>query len=422
MNVRTTFIDLNWDVHHLIARHLTTYELLSLSEVHKSLHFVIGDVLRQRFTAKVIILSCPFYSREPKHREFYQNEHQDATTFSHLPMIFRVLKHFGPLISRLNFFHECETNATKEIYRLIYSQCAEGLTEFASTSKLNDHFDEFKTPLKNVRQISLEGDFRQLNNSNIKFSDLFPSLTRLIVDPYRSSNVHSIGISDEIMPNLWHLSADCAIDHALPSIKKILSNHPQIRSLYLKHANADLVQFAAEKLPQLEDVELRLYSEENSDGFQFNFERLKRFILNGFTMSFPANFTFGNLEEFQMNAMGSDGATVVNLALQSKESLKKLRLNVHLNSFRELINANLDLVELEFSCGQHLNVNHVIEFIQKSDNLQSVEILFDGDIQPRKSPAFELFQKYLANEWDISKIDYFINLERKPRISELSEF
>lgn len=410
------FLDLNWDVHHLIAKDLTTYELLSLSEVDQTLQFVIGDVLRRKFAINEIILDCPFYLREPREWEFYQNEHRHAITFSHLPMIHRVLKHFDHLIARLNFFHnKCEANTTKEMYQLIYSQCADNLTEFASTSNFNEHFDEFKTPLKNVRQVSFEGNYRHLNTWKFTFSELFPSLTRLILNPYSSCNIHSIGISNEIMPNLRHLSADCSIDQALPSIKTILSKHLQLESLFLKYADANLLQYVDEHLPHLEDVELKLYNQVNDDHFQFNFERLKRFILNGFMRNLPTNIIFRNLEEFQMNAMAPNSAKLVELALQSKTSLKKLRLNVELNSLNvcELINGNLDLVELKFSCGKELNFNYVIELIESNNNLQSVEILFDGNKQANKNAAFNLFQKHFANEWAISKIDYFINLKRK---------
>lgn len=411
-------MNLNLDCQLLIIENAHIYDLINLSEVNKHFQFVVEDVLKRKFAKHPIAISYDYTMSEPEYPKSYKNESEDRIDIYSVPVLSRVFRKYGHLIRALNIFHTFELN--KEHAQMMYRDvlyCSDTLNELLIFNRMNDMFAEFNRPFKKLEHLRLEGSFKRMNNSNLNFAELFPSLRKLTL---QMRNIYDLNISDYKYPFLECLSVDSWSKTRVLSLKKLIQNHSEIRSLHLTSVDGDLFQFVADRLPNIEMLDIGLYEQkENSDwpyrNVNFHFENIKSATLNGYT-DFLANITFGNsLQTVIIDGFTVHSTELIEMALKYRNSVRKLHLNyAELNNAQvlQLANADLSLDEMKIKCGISIEMANIFELIDKlkERNLQKF-ILFIIDYALHKL-AMESLRKRYEPEWIVTKGSYDIYLER----------
>lgn len=406
----------------MILDMLPAFQLISMSAVNQRLSFAIENVLKRNFLNKTVIFKGPYINHTTSAPETYNWEYKNYIETSHLPTIVILLNRFGRLISVLNIFDHTPflpISQASQLYRLINTQCAATLTQLHITNKFNDIFSEFKMPFERVEYVSLQGSFPNVNNSNFSFSKIFPSIKSL----RGSVEMYGSGLCDQTMPQLKSFSAESHHSRCTPFIKQLIKNNKQIQSLKLKYVTIDLLKFVANELPHLEYLAIHHLDsyEETPQGFdtlsglRIHFEHMKVFILEGFYCLIPTNATFGRLEEFKMRSSQQCSNSSIRLALTHKNSLKKLHLFVGLNNDQILQLVNWDLIELGFSCTSDLHIGNIIELIEKSRCLEKLDLLIEW--KQLNNLTFDELNKKFSHEWNVSKTDCCIFMQRKYKLT-----
>lgn len=193
-------------------------------------------------------------------------------------------------------------------------------------------------------------------------------------------------------------------------------NNPQVRKITLRFATADLLP-ALSKIQKLESLELTFFSRRGGSYDQLNFENLKIFKMSGSTESIPLNISFVHLEEFDLNEWnGCIYTDIINLVLQNKKSLKRIRLNIILreNHLLQLTNANLNVTELSF--GQYptvINTNIISNLIKSTKQLKKLVInrvmaaYWSPEYYNKWNNVFDELRSELGNQWNITSATTF---------------
>lgn len=401
------------DCQHLILEQSPVIDLVSMAQTNKNAFHLVRNILRHRFSKKLIVFHLIYYSNKPNMMEldWYQHEFDDRIEISHMPIIQKILQYFGQFITKLHISHTSRMPKmqSQRIYQFVNLYCSNTLVQLQITNHFNDIFAEFKKPFKNVTIVSLDGNFGSFENSTLTFSQLFPSLNCLNLG---TTDIHHLNVDHQRMPFLEYLIADNGHQYRTNSLKMLIKNNPQIRSIALKAAKPDLLQFIADRLPYLEHLILDCYEERSNIGnMQFHFERLKSFVLMGTTYTMPSNVIFGSkLEEFEVRAKDRDSSMFVELILKHRQTLKKLRLHVALNNvdISRLANACLTVDELQFKCKVGIDIENVIKLIANIKRLKKLVLHFEEE--NARNLAFGMLQNRFSREWNLSNRGHHIYL------------
>lgn len=412
---------MNFDCQLIIFEFLPVYDLLLFAEINKKLKLLVERELKRRFLKKMLIFRAPYDSHELKDARASLKESYDLIQITRLPTIYMILRDFGHTIANLKILHFLATpeHEDQSIYQSINLYGSESLSQFHITNNGNDIFARVTKPFKTVERLSLHGRFKNVNNSEFGFEELFPWLRQLDLE---SVNIHELDISERKMAHLEYLTADIWNSNTSPAIKRLITNNPQIRSLTLLSVTPGLLQFVSERLPHLQYLEIGYFSEENVDvtNFRLDFKELKSFILCGTSSVYtiPSNIIFRDIEELEANAIGRDSARLIEISLKYKKNLEKLRLIVALNNeeILQLANAELNVVEMAFTCGKNCDKENVVKLIESCKQLKQFRLHIDPHINHYENfsqMAFEALQTLLSDEWIITKTENCIHLKRE---------
>lgn len=421
-------IDLNIDCQMMIFEFLSAYDLLQLAHVNKNLLVAVEQVLKRRFITKMLIFRAPYDTRELVDARDSVQEFHDHIQVTSQPIVHMILREFGRIISNLKVVHFLLTSETEDqtIYQCINLYCFETLSQLHITNNGNDIFAKLTKQFKVVVQLSLNGHFKRMNNSEFRFVDMFPSLHQLNLD---STTSGVLDVAEQKMPHLNQLKAEIWSSDKIPAIKRLIENNRQIRNLTLISIGPNLLQFIADELVQLEELHIEFYTEENVDvsNVQFKFEQLKRFVMRG-TMTvhtIPSNIVFSkHLEVFEAQTVAfPNGARFVEVARKYKMNLKTLRLIMTLDNEEivEMANAGLNVIEMAFTCGRNFDIRNVVKLIENNESLAMLDLLIDPYIHQWsdfRQFAHETLQQQLPKEWTINETENCIHLKRERDIFE----
>lgn len=393
---------------------LPLIELISMVEMNKSVYHVIEKAVKWKFSKKKLVLRRPYASAQNRPKVFMQ-EFNHQIDINYLPVVTKVLRYFGHLVVSLRIFNRVHLpeNQFKQLYQHINAYCSVTLTELHLTNVYKQTFIELSNPFKSLENLTLDGDQDLIEYTRLSFGELFPSMRRLILP---SSTSIWLYLLDQKFPQLEYLSTENERDYNTPPIKQLIKNNPQIRHLALSKAQPNLLEHAAVELPNLESLTLIHYGMNNVNiqNASLHFENLKSFIVDeGFPRIWP-NITFGDhLEEFEISVKDDERAKLIEMILAYKKSLKILRLKINLDNFdiMQFVNADLSLVELGFNCKNESEIELFICLIESSKCLKKFELFIE---KPHlRGPAFDALKKRFDNEWNVTKSDYCVYLNRK---------
>lgn len=356
-------MDLNVDCLQLIFDEIPINDLFSLAKTNKKrIGFIVDDYIeRHKFAKKEVIFVDP-----PK--SYFQEsvsdwkELDDHIEVGNVATISDFLQRFGHLVSnlRIKFYtsfvyredHYSESEM-HNIFRLINLHCSETLSQFTILTKVdtNNTFQSFRKPFKNLRKLSLEGEYNNVTN----FNEIFPSIRDLSLS---SIYYDRLGLLDQSISTLEHLTISQDQGWMIPDTKTFIRLNSHIRSLFLIKFIPWYLSFVAEELPHLEKFIISDHvtrAEKLSDEIVnqvVHFEHLKSFWSITFNY-FPWNMVFRDLEELHVSPMMSmDTTRFVDLAIKYKANLKKVYLGVKLTNadIKRLAEADMKVEELVFEC------------------------------------------------------------------------
>lgn len=404
-------MDLNFDVQIMILEQFSFMELLSLADVNRHFQYVVEEIMKGKFAQKSVILGCPYHS-EALLSTAYECETEDRVEISYVSVAQIVLARFGHLILNLKILHHYDlyhTNETKKVFELVNLHCSKSLIQLDILNKNTDAFAEFKQPFEKVEFLRLDGSFKTLDNTNLTFTEIFPSLRGIALLAIGPS---STNVFDEAIPRLEALQTENGNQHRTNTIKKIIQKNPQIRDLAVQNIKSELLKFIADRLPQLEHLELDMYDEGVSGNDTLKFENLKSLKMKGSRHTLPANVVFRDLEDFETDGLSRLCTRWMNL-VESQKTLKRLQVNRPLENFeiQGLANAHVNLIEMVIQCAREVNIENVVMMINNTKQLKLIYLFFE--LEDLRQSAFDALKKRFEHEWQIFQIGYSVIMGRQ---------
>lgn len=414
-------MDLNFDCQLLIIEKMRMEDLFAMSETCKHLLFVVETALRTKFVKYAVSFRTPYeYDSLYNQFELYKGR-ITPRTFKYAQKMF---KYFGHLIPKIEIFHEAVLTfeGARKIFHPLNLYCAETLKELHINSK-NEPFYHFDKPFKTVEKLSLGGSFNDMGNSIFTFAQLFPSITHLDLNSIRFENESWI---DQQHPHLVDLKASIAIWHKSSTysgqqldedyFKRLIRSNLQIRSLTMRCLVPDTLQFVAETLPHLQNLEICSYAEDYKAedrqlSFNFTFPNVRRFTVVGSTNKLPSNITFSSIEELHMDSYLKNKFTVIEFMRRHQRTLRKFSWTVHLNNqdLSNLANAELDLVEMKLQIDREVTFQQINILIENSNQLKklTLHIIYEDFCET----LFDELKQSVQNKWKINKAEKYIFFE-----------
>lgn len=407
-------MDLNVDCHLMILEQLEMFELLTLIESNRNFVHVVRHILRRKFITKTVIFLHPNIINNPKYTRINVEESRHSIQIRHFAFLSITLQYFGDLISSLTVLQDSKFTEedAQHLYRSINLHCAGTLRKLHISSE-NDIFIHFGRSFEMVKFLSLNGRFSHLNNSNFTFSTLFPCVREMILNIEFSDD----DWLDQKFPYLEYVKIALANNEninrvlSVAALERLIQSNLHIQSLSLRFVTPQILRMITEKLPQLEYLALIDYHETNAgdENIHNNFEHLKKIIVRNSEPTVPSRTRFGNLEEYQTNGYSMEWIQLI----QRQNSLKKIRIDRWLHDFEvfKLANAASQLTEIQFVCGDFIEVAYLVRMIENHQNLKKIRL--NTQRLTSWNDKFNHLQELLTNEWIIrNDIPYIIQFER----------
>lgn len=375
---QTQIVDLNWDCQLLIVKELDLISLISLAETNNHFYILVAEILRLKFSKKLIVFSFPYINDKIT---LHIHEEGDYIKIQNWRDALKVLKLYGHLIRNLKIHHNMlPTNKAKSIYTFVNMYCSETLKQLNLINSCENFFHEFSRPFQRVENVSLHGKFDKLSNSKFNFSEMFPAMQRLSLEMIK---VEDIGWIDQQFAHLIHLNVfiwgrnqthECFLESMTVTL---IRRNPQIRSLLLRNPTPKLLSFIANELHSLDSLELHSFDETNyrSDKITFNSVRVFK-VQHGF-QSAPKSIAFNKIESFITDGFPRKCSKWIEF-VKKNQCLKTLRvIQRHLDNedVSQLAVANLNLTELSAGFDQNVKNETIVQLIENSKYLEKIELI-----------------------------------------------
>lgn len=412
--------DLDMDCLMLIFEELEIVELLAIAEASPVLSYAAAEIYRRNFSKKSVRFVTPY------------NEASDIRisdqiiNIRNLVTAVRIVKHFGHLISHLEitqYGRNCRGGDKLMINNLINYYCSESLTQLTLDINEADFFDCMNKPFINIKDLSIEGDFKSLNSKSFQFNELFPAIKSLNL---RSPSILDTSCIDRKFHHLQKLSVS-RVNHkyskhlAEDDIKKLILKNPQIQNLTLEYESRSYLRFISENLLQLETLKLAFYDElKSNDKEEIRFENVKYFEMeNCFDISAPKNVTMNKLEEFKTGTYSTSGYAWMDL-IEKSANLKKLHIDgcaLDNQEFETFARIPTNAVEIFAKLAPGVSYSSIIILAKNNQELRKIHL-------KKTHLGFHIInmtqlRQELADNWDISESNSHIELTRKQNVQTL---
>lgn len=396
---KTHFFDLKYDILLLICEQLNVNDLLSLIDAAEQFSWVVEHVWRCK-NAKKLVIFIPYESMR-KIEESAEIITVDSSDYGQ-----KVVRHFGHLMTKISIEYNRPFEMDSNMFQLINSYCSESLIQLHIEQFA--FFEEFKKPFNKVQSISLKGDFTSTVSPSLRFNEMFPSLRSI---RWEMVNTTALCLNNEKLPHLEEIDGNIMSNEAENTFKNLINNHrSQIRGLNLNIYRRNFLEFVAnemssfEELTKLEYLHMKLSQEQVTFTFSFNSKSTRRFNLTGDSVeNLITTNTFGDLVEFDAwSIFNKYGKQAIPFLPIHKNSLKKLRLQpkVDNDDILQLANAEMNFIEIELFFCFGIEVNSLIQLLEKSKCLKRV-ILHTSDCNGIDyfSTKYDDFERRLPNDW-----------------------
>lgn len=405
-------MDLNEDCQLHIIEQLPLSALISLAETNKQLSYLVVDVFRRKFGKtkmgfRTLFLDAPVI----------YNQTEGPIQIQAYETVLKVLSYFGPAIENLKIQYYGSDDKTHSIInQLMNSQCSNTLEELDMDSGKSVFFEDFTKPFKNLKNITVSGEFEWFGSEHFCFNEIFPTVSRLSLELVK---IYDMSCFDREMPNLKHLEISFCIYYAPgcfrdEDIEKFLKKNQQIRKLKLSYLTRNMLKIIANELPNLESFQIEGYNEDDRDATasevnsKIHFDKLKSFSIKTSSKSLPSNLSFAKLIEFQTDTNPRGCSKWIEFVEKNKY-LKKYEVLGHFLENREVLRlaeANLNLVEAIIRCESDVEFETIAKFIKNTKQLEKLQLTFVYSVQKESlDKMFELLRERFNDQWMINKIE-----------------
>lgn len=377
--IKTKFKDLNEDVQLDILESLDLKDLLSVAQTNRYFALLAEYIFKRKHSHKIIKI---FDSNANIGDDTLDGG--DIIQIQSVRNILAFLRHFGRSILHLEIVYN--SNATeladsRLINERISLHCTESLVKIGIETYNRSFFDRMTRPFKHVEDVTIRGLWKTSNNSVIHFNEWFPAMHRLHLSIVQIPNRDCI---NQTFSNLEHLTVEAldfkgSTSFSDTDLIMIVKKNPQIRSLKLGRYSRQLLVNINDLLPNLENLELIHYILNNDpeSTSAINFEHLKTLTIYPGYNSISNNFRFGNLVELHTDTYPSVKNWWTDL-LRDNQNLTGLYLNrgcANDKTLKEILSAKLKLIEISLTICRDDSYGHVIDFVQRSEQIKKFHFL-----------------------------------------------
>lgn len=411
--LKTKFVDMNFDVLYIILSRLELVDLLNSVEAFPGFSEPVGEVFLRKYPQLEIRLLSPVWDH-PNQNQFYTDENR--IEIYNFQMVLIVLKHFGNLFQTVKINAEyMEATQLQLIKQFLNKYCSETLKQLELKYIMNDAMDEFTVPFKAVEELRCDFNNKKHNNLNETqpWNQLFPQLRRLTLNMRYIRKVIDGNFIDCIFPRLehFHLSLHPLTDawvQRTEQIRSFIKKNPTIRHFELYFHHLGLIEFISQHLSQLENLTLTRSDYIQDD--KIYFENVKNLFLYDVNSDKIDRFSFPHLNSLKMHIRTQGTETWMNF-FRNHMQLKRLHLIEHSSKNEHVVPLNeytadlSNLIDVSVEFADYHGVENIIQFVEGHGKLQKFRFNFEYD--RRKFPANDLtiLLNRLGNEWNIYSIE-----------------
>lgn len=396
-------MDLDFSIQVKILEQVSFMELLSLSKINRRFFSIVEEIMRNKFSRKLLVVDCSFDAEIKQHPDDYNCELEDRIQFKHLSLMSVVLPRFGHVVKSLMIVDDWVglrwIGESKKVFDLVNVHLT-NLTHLRVFSHRSIAFYRFQKPFSKVEYLRLEGAFLKMDNDNLTFNEIFPQLNFLSLLAITETNAT---VFRRRIPHLQSLEINNINVHQANSIKQLIRTNAHVRTLQVEYVDAELLKCVADAMSQLDSLELINFDEGNVTAPVLHFERLKSLKIRSSHHSLPSNAVFRDLEFFEVDNSAPECNRWLQL-VEDQSNLKRLRVFRPLNNDEIERIANLTLVEIMFQCKRNVELESIIRLIADMNTLKLVVVINNWDDQVRQS-VFEKLLNHFEPEWKVANIN-----------------
>lgn len=395
MNNKSHLMYLNIECNLLILEELDLTSLISLAETNRHFLNLAADVLRRRLKDKIIVFSI---SNSGHRITEHATEEDDAVKVHDIDTMLKLLKYFGSSISKMEILNDEDSFISqmgifndeakvqsevqmKSVYKFVNLYCSKTLVQLHMANAPKGFFDEFLQPFTMLQNVSFSGYLDRLSNERSSLSEIFPKMRRLILNSYHIDDSSWV---DQLFPHMVHLSlmvyniqGDSPTRMTTPKIERLLANNLQIRSLALEDASLDMLKIVANKLPNLEKLELKMFDVfDLDDEDEIHFEHLKFFKTRLSSHSLPIIIDLNHIEEFETDAFPDSCQRWMEF-VETNKHLKKLKVDhyyIRNSDVLRLAQANSNIVDMSLWCGVGVKSESIVKLIENNKQMKTLHL------------------------------------------------
>lgn len=286
-------VDLNDDILYFMFERMPIDSLVKMAQMNSRFEYIANDVARRKYRhyhLKIIADTG---------KPFVENENQ--LTIYDIPMALNVLEYFGNSFRTLKITDTgTESSDLANLIRFANKYCSKTLKALSLDIQPHSEFNDFEydEQLTENYEIAVHGhqnflpnvlvhfmmpfevleelDIQQRSfefNETMKLNQLFPQLKRFHFNVMMGADY---GFLNCEFPYLEDLRISVAMeynDNIKENVKKIIQKNPTIRSINLFfYATQDpnWLKFVGQHLPQLENLSLSTFENDENDALQIN--------------------------------------------------------------------------------------------------------------------------------------------------------
>lgn len=412
-------MQLNIECNLLILEELDLTSLISLAETNKHFLNLAADVLRRRLKDKIIVFSI---SNSDHRITQHVTEEDDAVKVYDIDTMLKLLKYFGSSISKMEILNDEDSFISKMrilndkanqsevqmilVYKFVNLYCSKTLVQLHIANAPNGFFNEFLRPFTMLQNVSFSGYLDRLSNERSSLSEIFPEMRRLILNSYHIDDSSWV---DQLFPHMVHLSlmvyniqGDSPTRMTSPKIERLLANNLQIRSLALEDASLDMLRIVANKLPNLEKLELKMFDVfDLDDEDKIHFEQLKFFKTRLSSHSIPIIIDLNHIEEFETDAFPDSCQRWIEF-VETNKHLKKLKVDhyyIRNSVVLRLAQANSNIVDMSLWCGVGVKSESIVKLIENNKQMRTLHLKLKST--ETLNSTVDTLRTQLGDNWEV---------------------
>jgi len=399
------------------------HSLLALARISDVMAKYAVDSYKWKYASKPILISGPL-SEEEKSAIHELETHISIKNYNLVKLTLQV---FGNHIKTLVIdYKEIDLNQRKEIHRFIDGHCTDSLTAMTLMGMDENVLKNFRSPLKMVENVTIDGELKSKSHSilhlssifsykNLKLNEIYPGLRRLTLN---RMNVPDASIFDvefsqlervkiTLLPAPYNEPFINDFYKTKPAMIKLFEKNPQIQTLILQNCNSlDYLRIAS-SLSNLNLLQVNfLPFEEKYIGSKIRFSNVKKI---GFNMKYNIDLSetviFDKVNEFVLVCSGKKECK----GFPIKGNFNKLyivRYSFSNEEFLELDKKAPNLKDVFIASDEDINRFHVLNFIQGNRKLKNLRITSQNE------ELFKILTQNFKYGWRLAQGGGIFTLER----------